>query len=96
MEVEQMMPCLLAEVRTNREEMKEDITARLEAMIQNSQEQMEARIGVNNEKFEVLRRTLVSCIDIHRARTEALEEKIRGANRKFLNCLCFNCLAERR
>jgi hypothetical protein len=38
MEVEQMMARLLAEVRTNWEEMKEDITARLEVMIQNSQE----------------------------------------------------------
>jgi hypothetical protein len=47
------MARLLAEVRPNQEEMKEDITARLEAMIQN-QEQMEARIDVNSEKLQVL------------------------------------------
>jgi hypothetical protein len=38
MEVEQMMACLLAEVRTNQEEMNKDITTRPEAMIQNNQE----------------------------------------------------------
>jgi hypothetical protein len=50
MEVEQMMACLLAEIRTGREEM----TARLEAMIQN-QEKLDAnlkeiRLAKNTER----------------------------------------------
>jgi hypothetical protein len=57
---------------------------------------MKARIDVNNEKFEVLRSSLVSQIDIHRARTEAMEEKLRGAIGKFLKCYCCNCLGKRR
>jgi hypothetical protein len=60
---------------------------RLEAMIQNnqekvgakidaSQEKMEAKIETNNEKCEALRGTLLSWMDIYQARTEAIEEKI--------------------
>jgi hypothetical protein len=62
------------EMGTNREETKEDILARLEAIIQNNQEKMEARIDANNKKFKVLRSTLVSRMDIHQARTEAIQE----------------------
>jgi hypothetical protein len=86
MEMEQMMAYLLAEIRTNQEEMKENIrtndanlkemkeemTARLEASLQN----MKAKIKANNEKFEVLQGTLVSWMDIHQASTEAIPEEI--------------------
>jgi hypothetical protein len=37
---------------------------------------MEARINANNENLEVLRNTLVSWMDIHKARTEPVEEEI--------------------
>jgi hypothetical protein len=37
---------------------------------------METRIDVNNEKFEVLQSALVFQLAIHRARTEATEDKI--------------------
>jgi hypothetical protein len=49
--------------------MKEELTARLEAKIK-------AEIKTNNEKFEVLWSTLVSWIDIHQARREAIQEEI--------------------
>jgi hypothetical protein len=49
--------------------MKEELVARLEAMI-------EAEIKTNNDKFEVLWSTLVSRMDIHQARTEAIQEEI--------------------
>jgi actin-like ATPase involved in cell morphogenesis len=83
MEVEQMMARLLAEIRTDREE----TTARLEAITDASQEKMDAKtdanlremkaeIRANNQRFEVLRSTLVSRMDIHQARTEAVQEII--------------------
>jgi hypothetical protein len=53
MEIKQMMAHLLAEMRTNRAEMKEEMMARLKAMLQNNQEKKKARIGPN-EKLEVL------------------------------------------
>jgi hypothetical protein len=39
------------------------------------QEEIKAEIRANNEKFEVLRGTLVSQMDIHQASTEALKKK---------------------
>jgi hypothetical protein len=39
------------------------------------QERMEAKIEVNSEKFEVLRSTLVSRMDIHQTRTEVMQGK---------------------
>jgi peptidoglycan hydrolase CwlO-like protein len=64
MEMKQMMAHLLAEVRITREEMK------------SSQEEMKAEIRANNKKFAVLRGTLVSRMDIHQARTVAMQEKM--------------------
>jgi chaperonin cofactor prefoldin len=66
----------IGKVDTNLKEMKEEMTARLEGMIQNNQEKMEAVIVANNEKFEVFQTTLVSQTDIHQARTEAIQEEI--------------------
>jgi hypothetical protein len=40
-----------------------------------AKEKMEARIDISNEKFEVLRGTLVSWMDIHQDRTEAIQEE---------------------
>jgi hypothetical protein len=65
MEMEQMMTCLLAKmkpeirinqtkVNANLQEMKEEMVARLKAMVQNNQEEMLAKVEANNEKFEVL------------------------------------------
>jgi hypothetical protein len=38
--------------------------------------EMKARTDASNEKFEALRGTLVSWMDIHQARTEVTEEEI--------------------
>jgi hypothetical protein len=97
METEQMMACLLAEIRNGQEHMqemmhanqakikaemkadREEMMAWLEAKIEANQaktgvnqEEMKAqmvslisRIENNNEKFEVLRDNLVSCMDAH-------------------------------
>jgi hypothetical protein len=40
---------------------------------------MEARTDASNEKFEALRGTLVSRMDIHQARTEANPEKMKAS-----------------
>jgi hypothetical protein len=48
---------------------KEELMARLEAKI-------EAEIKTNNEKFEILRSTLISRVHIHQPRTEAIQEEI--------------------
>jgi hypothetical protein len=80
-ETEQMMTRVLAEIRIDREEM----TARLQAKTDTNQEKMDAKTDFNqremkaeirarNENFEVLRRTLVSRMVIHQARTEAIQE----------------------
>jgi phosphoribosylformimino-5-aminoimidazole carboxamide ribonucleotide (ProFAR) isomerase len=80
--MEQIMECLLAKIDanqvkvcTNLKKMKEEMTARLEAVIKNNQK-MEARIEANIEKFEVLQTTLVSWMDIHQVMTEAIPEEI--------------------
>jgi hypothetical protein len=60
METEQMMACLLVEIRSNQEmlaklETKVDINLRgMMAEIRTSLERMEAKIEPNNEKFEAL------------------------------------------
>jgi hypothetical protein len=54
---------------TNLKGMKEELTARLKAKIK-------AQIKTNNAKFEVIQSTLVSRINIHQARTEAIQEEI--------------------
>jgi hypothetical protein len=81
MEMEQMMAYLMAEIRTNREEMragqellKEDMLAKIDA----NQKKMEGRIHANNEKFEVLRGSLVSRMDIHQARTVSTQEEMKA------------------
>jgi hypothetical protein len=51
-------------VKINLKEMRDEMTA-----------WMEARIDANNEKFEVLPSTLVSLMDIHQAMTEAIQEE---------------------
>jgi hypothetical protein len=56
-------------------EMKEEMMARLEAMLEKNQEKKEARIDTN-ENLQVLRGTLVSLMDMHQARTEAIQEEI--------------------
>jgi hypothetical protein len=78
MEMEQMMERLLAEIRTNLEEMrvcqellKEETLAKIDA----NQKKMKTRINVNNEKFEVLRGNLVSRMDIHPARRVLTQEE---------------------
>jgi hypothetical protein len=39
---------------------------------------LEARIYTNSEKFEVLGDTLISHLDIHQARTEAVQEEMKA------------------
>jgi hypothetical protein len=77
MEMEQMMACLLEEMRTNHTkaddnlgEMKEEMMAKMEI----NKERMDAKIGANNKKFEVL----VSRMDIHQARTESTQEEMKA------------------
>jgi hypothetical protein len=81
METEQMMARLLAEIGTNREEMragqgllKEEMLAKIDA----NQEKMEARINANNEKFDILRGSLVSRLNIHPARTVSTQEETKA------------------
>jgi hypothetical protein len=50
--------------------------ARLETMMQNNQEKMEAWIDVNNDKFDVFRSTPISWVDMQLARTDVTEEEI--------------------
>jgi hypothetical protein len=57
-----------AKVDTTLKEMKE-LTAKPDAKI-------EAEIKTNNEKFEPIQSTLTSQMDIHQARTQALQEEI--------------------
>jgi hypothetical protein len=54
-----------AKMDGNLKEMREELTIRLEAIIE-----------VNNEKLDVLLGSLVSQIDIHQARTEANQREI--------------------
>jgi hypothetical protein len=53
------------EMRPGRQHLKEEMTARLEA-----------KTETNNEKFEVLRSTFISRMDIHLARTESAQEEM--------------------
>jgi hypothetical protein len=55
---------------------EERILAKMGAEMKTSQERMEARRDATNEMFEVLRGTLVSRMDIHLARTQAIEKEI--------------------
>jgi hypothetical protein len=45
--------------------------------MENNHEKMDARIDANNEKFEALRGTLVSRMDIHQARTVSTQEEMK-------------------
>jgi DNA anti-recombination protein RmuC len=60
-----------AEMKADQEEMKAEIRARQEEMKEEMLAKMEARIKANNEKFEILRDTLVSWIDDHHERMTA-------------------------
>jgi hypothetical protein len=67
-----------AKAEANVKGMKEEIqTARLEAVIQNKEENMEVRIDSNNEESEV-RGTLVSRLDVHQARTEPAPDEVKA------------------
>jgi hypothetical protein len=52
------------------------MTGRLQARIDSNQEKIESEIKGNNEKFEVLRSTLVTLMDIHQVWKEAIQEEI--------------------
>jgi hypothetical protein len=75
MEMVQIMACLLAETNASQEETRAEIRTNQEEMKTN-QERMEAKTDVNNEKFEVPRGTLISRMDIHKARTEANQREL--------------------
>jgi hypothetical protein len=66
---QEMVTRMEAKTDINLKEKKEELMARLEAKIK-------AEINTNNEKFEVLRSTVVSWMDIHEARTKAIQEEI--------------------
>jgi hypothetical protein len=55
-------------MRAGQELLKEETTARLEAKLDDKH--------ANNKKFKVLRSTLVSRMDIHKAWTDAMQEKM--------------------
>jgi hypothetical protein len=57
-----------AEIKTNQERMTFKMDARLR--------EMKAEIKANNEKFGVLRSTLVSGMDAHHAKTEVNNEEL--------------------
>jgi type VI protein secretion system component Hcp len=92
MEMEQIMACLLAEISSNREHLKEEIGAGEELLEEEmlpkmetnqerteaNQEKMEARIDASSEKSEVLRNTLVFRMDIHQARTLSTQEEMKA------------------
>jgi UDP-3-O-acyl-N-acetylglucosamine deacetylase len=50
----------------------------LVAAIQDNQEKKDAKIGTNNEKFEVLPGTLISWMDIYQARTVSTQEEMKA------------------
>jgi hypothetical protein len=64
----QMIGRLLAEMKANREQMMAKIKTEMETN-QEMLARMEARIEADNEKFEVLRDTLVSRMYAHQERT---------------------------
>jgi uncharacterized damage-inducible protein DinB len=95
METEQMMARLLAEIRTNREELitNQEMLAKMEAKenanlretnaeTKINQERAKAQVEANNEKFEALRGTLRSRMDIQQVWTEAIQEEIKAKMNK--------------
>jgi hypothetical protein len=66
---QEMLARMGTKTDTTLKEMKEELIRRLEAKI-------EAEIKTNNEKCEVIQRTLISWMDVHQARTEAIQEEI--------------------
>jgi hypothetical protein len=79
MKMEQILACALAKVNVMVERMDTNLRE-MKAEMRTDQEEMtarvEAKIEASNEKFEVLQDTLVSQMDIHQARTEAMKEKM--------------------
>jgi epoxyqueuosine reductase QueG len=74
MEMEQIMACLLVEMKASQEETTAEIGTNQEEMKTN-QERVEAKTEVNNN-FEVIRGTLVSWMDIHKAGSEANQQEM--------------------
>jgi hypothetical protein len=72
---------LKAEMRASQKLLKEEMLAKMETnqermnvKTDGNQEKMEATIDGNNEKSEALRSTLISHMNIHQARTEAVQK----------------------
>jgi hypothetical protein len=61
-------------MRVSQELKKERMDAKIAAI----HEKVEARLDVNNEKFDVLRGTLVSQMDIHQARILSNQEEMKA------------------
>jgi hypothetical protein len=57
--------------------MRAEMLAKMEA----NQERMDSRIEANNEKFEVLKSTLVTQMDAHHGKTEASHEESMAARK---------------
>jgi hypothetical protein len=75
MEMEQIMTRMQAEIKAKIRNDQEEITPMLYNKMGVNQEKMEARIDANSKKFETIQSTLstlVSQMDIHYARREAV------------------------
>jgi DNA anti-recombination protein RmuC len=76
---------MMVEMKPNQErlEAKADVTLReTKVEIRSNQERMEAKIEANNNKFETLQGTVRSQMDIHQARTEAIQEEMEAKMNK--------------
>jgi hypothetical protein len=71
-----MIARLLAQITINREETKPTKPRRtsIKWKCKNKLLRMEIKIEANNAKFEILRDTLASRVDIHQERTETIQE----------------------
>jgi hypothetical protein len=58
--------------------MEERMEAKIGTEIRTNEERMETKIEASNEKFEVLRGTLVSRMDAHQTRTKTTQEDIQA------------------
>jgi hypothetical protein len=61
--------------------MKTDMKINLKEMREEMTASMEARIDANNEKSEVPRSILISQMDIHKAKTESVQKKNKRQDR---------------
>jgi hypothetical protein len=79
-EIKAPMCCLASGIEVYQEEMRVRVSAiqyAVKVTIKCSQEEIETKIGANNETFEALGGVVLSRTGIHQARTETIQEEIR-------------------